>query len=171
MMKKAAVYLLAVISVLAMAGCAGSASGSGDISQSQAASAPIQMPNPWQGAADMQEAEKIAGFRLDAPERVKGYSQALIQVMKSEEQPIIEVQYGDEGEVTIRKAPGEGDISGAYGEYTEKTLLAGKTEVSVKSTQEVCVLANWCEDGYTYAVYIPEGMSEQEMTALVAEIQ
>ena len=185
-MKKLAVWALAALSIFTLAGCGAEKtktigvqstvqSAAESTAGSEAENENVQIPNPWQEVPGMEDAKNLAGFDLTAPDSVNGLPKACIQVLADSEQPIVEVLYSaeDAEQVTIRKAPGEGDISGVYNDYPySDTLLVGQTEVSVRGgNQEACELAIWSADGYTYSVYLPGGVTEKEMAAVVAEVQ
>lgn len=111
-----------------------------------------QIPNPYVECETIAEAEKIAGFTMTLPEKTpQGYVQGLIQAMQNE---MIQVDYKNgEKEIQIRKAKGNGDISGDYNEYAEKnTLTVGSLQVSTRGNNGKVNVATWVDGEFTYSI-------------------
>lgn len=120
-----------------------------------------QIPSPFIPCDDMAEAAKIAGFDMTIPNTPDG--------IEAWEDTMIQVFYGEDGDdLFIRKAAGDGDISGDYNEYTQVETVDG---VTLKGENDVFSLALWTKDGYTYSVSGGEAMPQTDMAALVASIR
>ena len=98
-----------------------------------------QIPNPWEQYTSLADAAKAAGFEMSIPERPRMFTKTTYQVMKDENETILEVLYSaeDSGEqMMIRKASGAGenaDISGDYNVYNEtSTVTVGEYTVTLK---------------------------------------
>ena len=109
-----------------------------------------QIPNPWEQYTSLADAAKAAGFETSIPERPRMFTETTYQVMKDENETILEVLYGaeDSGEqMVIRKASGAGenaDISGDYNVYNEiSTVTVGEYTVTLKGDDQKVNLATW----------------------------
>lgn len=134
----------------------------------------VQIPDPWKEASSLEEAEELAGFSIVVPEEVNGCARSF-QVMTGED-PCLEAYYytaGDESRTYIRKAPGTDDISGDYNVYTQTKIMTTEDgrEVTLQGTEDVFYLATWTSDEYTYAIGVPEGLSDTDLLALAADVQ
>lgn len=130
----------------------------------------VQIPNPFTDYAALSEAVKAAGFELLVPEKVNGVPQSGVQTMNDE---MIQVFYGDEdNDVCIRKAPGNGDVSGDYNVYSQITVVdANGISVTLKGKNNLVYLAVWNNGEYTYSVSTRTGMSNSDMVALVHAVK
>ena len=86
-----------------------------------------QLPSPFIDYRTMDEAAGAVGFTLKAPETVKGYKKELISVISND---TLQVMYQNgEKNLYIRKAAGDGDISGDYTKYDEnKSVKIGEAQ-------------------------------------------
>ena len=187
-MKKNRVYVLALALALAamlgIAACSGQSTTNESSSGSEAAATKDAstdgIANPWTEYATLDEAEEAAGFELSVPASVKGYDDALIQVMKAEgtdengnktNDVILEYRFmNDTDQVSIRKSEGTGDISGVYGDYTVVDEEVDGHEVDVSCEGTLSYVANWMVDGYSYSVYASAGMDRDALLDIVAEV-
>jgi hypothetical protein len=144
------------------------------------ASSGVQLPNPFTECKTLEEAAKIVGFSLTAPEAIDGYAQRIIQAYPGDEGvAMMEVIFenGEEdtrNEIRIRKAAGSDDISGDYTQYTESTTVTvGELEVTMNGADGQINLATWASNGYTYSIgaYSESGISSDAMTNLIAAVQ
>lgn len=121
----------------------------------------VRPPSPFIPCATMAEAEDLAGFGLTAPKGadiVEGWDSYMIQLI-----------YGEENEtMRIRKAAGEGDISGDYTNYDQVKTVNG---VTIKGAGDVFSLAVWEKDGYAYSVSVAAGLSQADLLALAASVR
>ena len=79
-MKKEMMAILAAGLMFAVAACgekAGDVNERTDIIEDQ-----VQIPNPFVDCETMEEAGKLAGFSLTAPESIDGYSDRIIQAVE-----------------------------------------------------------------------------------------
>ena len=125
-------------------------------SQSQVAPA-----SPYIPCADLNEAAKLAGFPMTVPgtpDTVEAWEGVMIQAI-----------YGEENEtMRIRKAVGEGDISGDYTNYDQVKTVNG---VTIKGAGDVFSLAVWEKDSYAYSVSVAAGLSQADLLALAASVR
>ena len=130
-----------------------------------------QIPNPWQDYDSLSDACDAVGYDFTIPEIIDGHDGIHFSVLGDGE--IIEAVFGeDDGEITIRKAPGAEDISGDYNTYesTEKVTVGG-IEVTLKGDGEKVNLATWTLGDYTYSVMARGGLLADTMTAMVSVIR
>ena len=111
----------------------------------------------------------IGGENAQIPD---GYALSYIQALT--ERGLLEITYENESgdELSIRKAPGDGDISGDYNDYAQSdTITVSDREVTLKGNDDAVNLAIWAKDRYTYAVSASAGLSAEGMSELAAQIQ
>lgn len=116
-------------------------------------------PNPFIDCADLDEAAQMVGFSLVVPS-------APDWVAVLEDSGMIQADY--ENGMHIRKASGNGDISGDYNEYAQVETVNG---VTLKGEDGQFALAIWNDGGYTYAVGVSEALSQTGILALVASVK
>lgn len=127
-----------------------------------------EIANPFVSCKSMEEAAQIAGFSMDIPDRILDAS-----AIRAVEGSMIEVLYsGDEGQITLRKGAGTGDISGDYNPYAETGVaeINGAT-VTWKGNDGKIMVATWENGGYTYAIQAEAGMEQATMLSMVSEIK
>ena len=147
--------------------CAACASGNNDKSDqpgNEESGENMQIPNPFVEYATLKDAEKAAGFVISVPENIDGKEISRIEVMDGK---MIQVRYGDDLEICIRKQAGDEDISGDYNEYTS---VEEKDGVTLKGDGELLYTAVWVKDSYSYAVMVNEGMSPNGFTSIVDSV-
>ena len=110
----------------------------------------FQAVTPYVICSTLKEASKVAGFSIDAPEKVDGCT-VTIQAWKDE---LIEVRY-DNGKNTliVRKGKGESDVSGDYTVYEKtKTCNFSGITATLKGNGETPTLITWSYKGYSYSL-------------------
>lgn len=131
-----------------------------------------QIPNPWTDCGTLEEAAELAGFDIAVPDRIDGYPNTFIQAVKDE---MIQVFYSDKDmtaedrrTVLIRKGKGSEDISGDYNKYAlqEEKEMHG-VKVTVKGEGETIYNAVWTQDGYAYSISADDGLTLDQVDALV----
>lgn len=127
------------------------------------------VPNPFVDCSSAYEAAQLAGFEVNFPESVPGYSQRLYQAIEGQ---MAQCFYSEgEQSVLIRKAvdDGSGDISGDYNEYDEvSTVNVEGVEVTEKGTGGLVYCAIWGQDGYLFAIDADAGLESDVIESLVA---
>lgn len=108
------------------------------------------MSNPFIGCDSLDEAGSIAGYKKE-----------FISVISSD---LIQVTYQDgENSLCIRKAAGDGDISGDYNRYDEnKTAKIGNIQADMRGTDGKVSTAVWNREGFAYSLYRIFNFSLQE---------
>lgn len=153
-----------------------------------------QTANPFTEYASLADAIEAAGFDINVPDSMDGYSYRIIQTAIFDTESsmtdsdaelenntihaLIEVIYNNddteiENEIRIRKADGSGDISGDYNEYAQiNTVTVGDTQVTMKGDNDQIHLATWEKDGYTYSIgaYSESGISAAAMNELISSV-
>lgn len=130
----------------------------------------VESGNPLKAYETLAEAEKAAGFELQAPEEIAGAVQSGYYVIGG---TVLEVRYADgadETVCTVRKAPGEEDISGDYNVYegTETLQYFGISLQAEISYDDAGIRkAVWTKDGFSYAV-LASGMDRGTLTEVIA---
>lgn len=129
----------------------------------------VQIPSPFVDYASIEDAAKIAGFALIAPDHVDGFSEKVVQVMDTS---MIQVLYSEgENRLFIRKAEGNSDISGDNNNYTQSnTVAVGNYEVTMRGENGTVSVAIWTDGGYTYSVAGDMPMTPDVVAALISQI-
>lgn len=129
----------------------------------------VQIANPFVDCDTAADAEKIAGFPMEAPETIDGYDAPVIQAVENDTFQYI-YSNADGGEILIRKvAGGDADVSGDYNEYeNEQTTDDG---VTLRGDGDSVTVAIWSKDGYSYCVRVEGGASMETVTDLVAQVK
>lgn len=143
----------------------------------------VSIANPFTDCVNLDEARAVAGFDMKAPGEIGIYDKASYTAIKGY---LLQIQYAaDENRyICVRKAAGSGDISGDWNVYArEQTKTVGTKTVVMKGNGGQVSLATWTEGGYTYSVGVYDidgykidgtrdaGLSEDEMTRIIAQIQ
>ena len=85
--------------------------------------------------------------------------------------PMAQISYFGAGEgefATLRKAPGEGDISGDYTVYGNvQEIVLGTATVTLKGEGELFSLALWQSGKYAYSLQVTPAMGAVEWEALL----
>jgi len=139
------------------------------LQKKRAKPAPLRLANPFVEHDSLESAALTAGFPLTVPEAPEGYGERLIQVMG---ESMIQVIFrSGEDRLIIRKATGDGDISGDYNEYDESwTVTVGGAAVKLRGSGGMVSVATWERDGFAYAVDLDRPMAEDALTALIRQI-
>ena len=123
----------------------------------------------------LEEAAKLAGFELAAPEKIEGYEHRYIQAAKNE---VIQVIYDDsaaENSITIRKSNNVKDntISCDPNQYSNhKELDVDGVKVTTWSNEEGSVsLATWANGNYSYSFALNKAMPEDKLIDIVKGIK
>lgn len=163
-MKKTLVWLACAVLLTGAAVCLTSC-GKDDSKKTIAEIA--QIPNPWHEYDSMADAVKDVDISVTLPDKVDGKTPSLWQGVKGQ---LLEVRFGDDS--SVRKGVGSDDVSGDYNEYEDvyEVNVEGRT-VTFKGNYGMVMLAVWQEDGYAYAISIENGVTEDEMIALVAAVK
>ena len=138
-----------------------------------AGSGSVQIPSPWVELDTMEQAAEKAGFGLTLPAEAEKYAERVYQVMSAENGAMLEVlcRSGDD-RMIIRKAPGDGDISGDYTAYAqERTQTVGSLSVVMKGEGGLVSLATWTDGGYAYSISVGTTRSAAEMAGLVRGVR
>lgn len=131
----------------------------------------VQIPNPFTDCDTLDEAEKLVGFELSAPDVI---GQSTGRIFRASDFDLLEVIYkqGDTETARVRKAAGSGDISGDYNNYAYVgDISTNGMTVTVKGEKDNISLAIWQKDGYTYSVSVESPLSAAEMSTLVSSIR
>lgn len=193
MMKKFTVGVLSFVLVLSMAACAGKNTEAPTVHDGNTptfseqvplsvrkpkAEEPenenrnVQIPNPWQECASLEEAGKLVGFSFTAPESIEGFENRYIAAIPGELAEVI-FSSGDEDQafVCFRKGVGTDDISGDHNTYdtVEVQTIGGKT-VTCKGSDGLVYNATWNDGGNSYAVMSGTGMEAEQLAAWVQSL-
>ena len=130
----------------------------------------VELEEPWVYCRDdMVEAVEIAGFTFNIPP----LSNFTVAVIPGE---MIRVTFPrDEFDsIVVCKSPcepEEGDISGDHSEYPETGLITvNKVDVSVRRDGDIIYVATFTSVDGTYCVSCTAGMTETEVTQILAEL-
>ena len=121
----------------------------------------------------LQKAKELTGFDLRIPEGKEPFTKKTFTVIGDD---MIDVRYSQEATSAlgydIRKARGEGDISGDYTKYaaTQEVDLKAR-KVTLKGEAGTYSLALWEENGFSYAVRAGENpMTKEEILEIVGAV-
>ena len=149
---------------------ADSAIGADSHSAQSTSDSSTQIPNPWEDCTSLEEAQQLAGFSIQVPDSIDGYPNRSIQVMDTS---IIQVLYemDDDQQILIRKGTGSDDISGDYNTYSEiSQITVSDSSVTLKGNDGKIMVAIWSDGSYSYAIDA-SGITSEDMTALIEQIQ
>lgn len=129
----------------------------------------VQIPSPFVDYRTMDEAAEAAGFVLNVTETIAGYKRKLISVISND---MIQVMYQDgEKNLYIRKAAGDGDISGDYNRYDEnKSVKIGEVQADMRGMDGKVSTAVWTEGGFAYSVHAMPSITEKTMADLIMSV-
>lgn len=136
-----------------------------EIEEEGTAQASVQMANPFVRTDTIDEAAAGAGFSFLAPEEIDGYSISEISYIKDS---MIQIIYGNDLEIRVRKSVSEDDITGDYNVYdiNEEKEIAGMN-VNVRANADGIHTVSWTDGGYSYAFMTGYGMSDASTEALI----
>ncbi len=140
-----------------------------EIEEEGTAQAAAQMANPFVRTDTLDEAAAGAGFSFLAPEEIDGYKISEISYIKDD---MIQIIYGNNLEIRVRKSVREDDITGDYNVYeiNEEKEISGVT-ASFKVNADGIHTVSWKNGGYSYAFMAGYGMSEASAEALVQTLK
>ena len=126
-----------------------------------------ELPDPFAEDKTLAEAAKAAGFELTAPVA----EDAVIRVIPEELIEVIDYA-GEEETGRIRKGVGSEDVSGDYSVYAQvSTVDVDGLTVTMKGDGGKERLAIWTCDGCTFSVSVTNGVTRNEMSALVKTVK
>ena len=165
-MRKIIVLSIALTIVLACAAC--KSKNIADADSGNANNNTTQLANPFITCDTLAEAEEIAGFTMSVPDSLVGFDKNLIQAV---DKSMIQVFYGNDRQILVRKGTGTEDISGVYTEYSGSNSfdVSGST-VTLKGDGDSISLAVWTIDGYSYSVFAEDSLSESDMILIVESV-
>lgn len=191
-MRKKVFGVVCAAMLVFLAGCGGSAPGgssaasktaapkaavSSAAANTAAADGPmLGVANPWIDCGTLEEAAKISGFPMEAPDKVNGHSITLVQAVKNN---MMQAFYSDKAigaegvkRTIIRKGVGKEDISGDYNKYEKtETVKVGDQSVIMKSTKNKVYNITWVVEGYSFAIMSDEGLSTGDATAITSIVK
>lgn len=133
-----------------------------------------ELINPMTEADTLADLADMAGFDIQVPDSVEG-SDSCRYFFYDADGGLAEVRYLDEdGNVicTIRKAPGEGDISGLYECYsvTHKIEVEGSGTVDISGNGQEYGAARWTSGDYAYSIVMDDMISQEAILDLVSQV-
>lgn len=172
MMKKLMTLAISAVMVCSLAACGDKGDTKDQVTPTpNADSTPkVEIANPFVDCKTADEAAGIAGFTVTLPESTPSWvSDTQIRAVKDS---MIEVIYsGADNELRIRKASGTEDASGEYGNYaTVEELTVGDIKVSAKGDAGKVHVATWTDGNYAFSISVTDGMTKDELTALVSAV-
>ena len=184
-MKKVLAAVLSLALALSLAACGGQSGGQtvgGDVENAQTDGGETgntqtdaaQIPNPFTDYDTLEDAAQAAGYSFAVPESMDGFDTVSYSVMNGGE--LLQAIYrNDNDDLTARKGPGDGDISGDYNEYAVEAI-ADKVDVpsvTFRGSGDKWNLALWTDaaSGYAYSLMDRAGMDKDAFEAIVNLIQ
>jgi len=165
-LRKIILLSIALTLVLVCAAC--NSKNIADADSANANNNTTQLANPFITCDTLAEAEEIAGFTMSVPDSLADFDQNMIQAV---DKSMIQIFYGNDRQILVRKGTGTDDISGVYTEYSvNKSFDVSGSTVTLKGDGDIINLAVWTRDGYSYSVYAESGLSESEMILIVESV-
>lgn len=119
--------------------------------------------NPFSEFSLLSEAENAASFDVTLPD-LEGYTLKVYRVIEGE---LLEVIYEGEGEIRIRKAVGDSDVSGDYNTYSKQRMVARKGRtILLEGEDDKVYKATWSDSGYSYSITSDKGIEENFLIQL-----
>lgn len=161
-MKKFTAFLLVASMTLALTACGGKKQ------ENQ-----IGMPNPFVEYEKIEEAESAAGFEIEAPGALTGFSEYNLSVMDDK---MIQIIYSnDDDSIYVRKSAVESepeDISGDYNKYKEsQDVDCGDFTVHMEGNDSKVMKATWTAGDYNYSVTSNAGVEINAMCQIVDQLK
>ncbi|GEM_PF-620105 len=152
------------------------------------------MPNPFIDHTTLADAQNTAGFSFKIPDEIQGVSANVFRTLNKELIEVIYLKDYDANDANsdqttasaddntsepsyteiarIRKGLYNGkDISGDYTTYSEtSTATIGTREITMKGDNGMVKTAIWTDGDYSYSIST-NGISVDEISALIAEIE
>lgn len=132
----------------------------------------LRIANPWQEYSTLKDACQSASIKLQVPEELFGGHQAVWRSVPGDR--LVEITYKDvKGQdiAKVRKAKAIDDISGDYKQYANiEKLAVGKDIVIVEGDNRSFCTAIWHKNGYSYSITLQDGVSRQDIVAMVVNI-
>ena len=170
-MKKWMVWMLSVGLILSLAACGGTPE------ETQPTEAKAAIANPYGTYETAQEMQQAAGLEVQLPAELPSWiTETIYRAIPGE---LVEVIYKNEtNEIRVRIKNGDQDISGVYDADTkeEKDVVLGENSVHLKgetteNSEFTAFVGTWVTaEGRTYSVTSPEGIPEQVMLDVIAQI-
>jgi len=157
MKKLIALVMTLVMAVGMFAGCL-SATALGD-----------GMPNPFIDCDTMKEAEKIAGFSMTTPKKIRKIKISWIQAVEDD---MIQVAYeSKKDEIRVRKAYRTQNLDGDYNnyKYTRYTII-NKKIVKLRGDSDRFYVVNWNSGKFSYSITTAKGFTKKQVKSLVSRI-
>lgn len=127
------------------------------------------MENPFIDCTTLKEAERIAGFSMDAPKKIKGYGKRNISAVKNS---LIQIIYGSGRKALyIRKAAGDSDISGDYNKYKEQESVKVKgLQITLRGAKGDVNTSVWTNGDDSYSVFTRTAISRKRMIKIIKDV-
>lgn len=112
------------------------------------------------------------GTDMQIPEKILDTKASIFLTWYNEK--CIEAIYanGDEEVARVRKDEGSADISGDYNDYSSVVdREINGVSVTFKGNDGKVMLAVWAVDGCGYSISVPNGITADEMAALVGQVK
>lgn len=130
----------------------------------------VQPPSNYVDCDTLEEAIKMAGIEIAAPEVIKGYDDCAFRANKTDGMIEVIFQNGDD-DIRFRKGLGDEDISGNYNEFAEKNDVdVDGTSIQMKGADGKVNLATWSKGGYSYSIDSTTAMDKTTMTDLIKTV-
>ena len=184
-MKKLLIFTVTAAMLLSLAACSQSAkpaakpdqpaqtetADSKNVQAETAETENVQIPNPWTDYDSKDAAAQAAGFDFTVPDEISGCSEKSYRVLSAAGDVMFEIIYasGEDETARIRKAPGADDVSDEYAET--ETVDAGGVSVTMKGENGLVKLAVWTNGDYSYVLSVENAIGQNDMAALVSNIQ
>lgn len=167
-MEKFLAVVLSLILALPLAACGAKEPANDDADLSEK----TEIANPFISCDSMEKAAGLAGFEMSIPAALPDWvTETEIQVIEGQMIEVI-LSDGENNMMRLRKAAGSDDISGDYNEYADTAdITIGELTVTLKGNEGKYNTAVWNDGDYAFAVYSAEGLAQDTLSSMIAEIK
>lgn len=168
--------ILTMAAGCALALCLGACGASESAQEGSAASAEQsgsqgseQLANPVVEYDTLADASAAAGFDMEAPEELLDLSATDYDVIDDE---LIQVIYGNEGQLTVRKGADETDVSGVYETYdATDTIYVDDVTVTCQGNGGSVSLVTWTVDGHFFSAFSTDGITMDDAYEIASSVK
>ncbi len=120
----------------------------------------VMITNPFTTHETLTEAENASEISLTLPTELTECSDLIYRSANNDSLQLIEVICElNGGKVCVRKGISDSDISGVYTEFSVQTEYCGENlSFTLNGDGEKDYLATWDQEGYSYSIYIEQGI-------------
>lgn len=130
----------------------------------------VLQPAPSLDLKDFSEIREQLGYEVKLPQKLpQGYQADSVSLLFGE---LLQISYTKEDNTILyRTQKTSGDISGDYNIYEKvETKQINGTDVTLKSSGDLCYTAIWNDGESSYSLYSREGLTQRDMILIIEDI-